>query len=133
MNISSISNIYVKHEYTFLLTVPPPRHLMQEYNDALNRARRLAKSCDLHVTGKAPPTSLVCVEDVLIYLRWMVFHQHSIKNTAAFLLVGLGNITIIFLFQGREKGGGGRGRKREREIEKEGEQEREESEREGSA
>lgn len=60
---------------------------MKEYNDVLNRARRLAVSHDLLLAEKAPPTSLVGEDDVLPYLRWKVFHERTIKDAAAFLLV----------------------------------------------
>ena len=60
---------------------------MVEYTDAVDRARRLSQSCDLVLGNKAPPTSLVELDDVLPYLRWRVFHQHTTKNTAAFLQV----------------------------------------------
>ena len=60
---------------------------MSEYNDAVNRAKRLSVSCDQLLAGKAPPIHVLCEEDILIYLRWLVYQLHCIKNTACFINV----------------------------------------------
>ena len=63
------------------------RHLLLEYNDTLNRSRRLSQAVDAVLAEKAPPTNIISVEDVTIYLRWLVFHHATTKCTAAFIQV----------------------------------------------
>ena len=63
------------------------KHLMMEYNDALNRAKRLSVSCDCLLADKASPTNLLEVDDVVIYIQWLVYHLHAVKYTSAFLMV----------------------------------------------
>ena len=63
------------------------RHLLLEYNDTLNRSRRLSQTVDAVLAEKAPPTNIISVEDVTIYLRWLVFHQATTKRTAGFIKV----------------------------------------------
>ena len=60
---------------------------MAEYTDAVDRARRLSQSCDLVLSDRTLPTSLVELDDVLPYLRWKVFQQHTTKYVATFLQV----------------------------------------------
>ena len=73
---------------------------MLEYNDALNRVHCLAVSQDLLLAEKAPPTSLVEEGDIVTYLRWRVYHQHTTKNMAAFLMV----CALYVVCGGREEG-----------------------------
>lgn len=63
------------------------RQLLLEYNDTLNRARRLSQAVDAVLAEKAPPTKIIRIDDVIIYLRWLVFHQATTKCTAAFMQV----------------------------------------------
>ena len=65
------------------------RLILSEYNDAVNRAKRLSLSCDHLLASKAPPIHLLGEDDVLIYLRWLVYQLHCIKNTACFINVWL--------------------------------------------
>ena len=60
---------------------------MQEYNHALNAARRLAAAHDLMLANKPPPANLILAEDVTVYIRWLVFNQHVLKNVTAFVTV----------------------------------------------
>ena len=63
--------------------------ILLEYNDAVNRAKRLSLSCDQILTGKAAPVHLLSDEDALIYLRWLVYQLHCIKNTSCFINVSV--------------------------------------------
>lgn len=69
---------------------PHPRHrsILQEYNDTLNRGRRLSQIVDSVLVGKTPPTTVIELDDVIVYLRWLVFRQATTKRTAAFIQVG---------------------------------------------
>ena len=74
------------------------RYLMLEYSDCLNRCKRLAKSCD-RVTAsydsqpaqKVWSSNLVMGEDVLIFLRWLVYHQHMTRRSTSFIAVRNGS------------------------------------------
>ena len=72
---------------SYLLPPNTHRHLLLEYNDTLNRSRRLSQAVDAVLAEKAPPTNIISVEDVTIYLRWLVFHHTTTKCTAAFIQV----------------------------------------------
>ncbi len=74
---------------------------MHEYNHTLERSRILSKSVDAVLAGKATttrdkttptrdkatPTSDVIEEDVLTYLRWLVYRQHVNKEVEGFIRV----------------------------------------------
>ncbi|KAJ8399407.1 hypothetical protein AAFF_G00411190 [Aldrovandia affinis] len=59
--------------------------LMGEYEDAIQRARRLAVSRENALTGRGNPINAVTQEDMVIYLQWLVCHLHSIKTIHGFL------------------------------------------------
>ncbi|XP_035285832.1 uncharacterized protein si:ch73-242m19.1 isoform X1 [Anguilla anguilla] len=59
--------------------------LIGEYEDAVQRARRLAVSREKALTGRGNPINAVTQEDVVIYLQWLVCHLHSIKTIHSFL------------------------------------------------
>ncbi|KAI1895743.1 hypothetical protein AGOR_G00109630 [Albula goreensis] len=59
--------------------------LMSEYEDAVQRARRLAVSREKALTSKGNPINAVTEEDVVIYLQWLVCHLHSVKTIHGFL------------------------------------------------
>lgn len=71
---------------------------MLEYNDCLNRCKRLSASCDLiaesderkagrQLSGGRRPTSLVEAEDVGVVLRWLVYHQGISRKASCFIAV----------------------------------------------
>ncbi|XP_071380611.1 putative uncharacterized protein C6orf183 [Centroberyx affinis] len=62
-------------------------YLMQEYEDAVQRARRLAVTREKILTGRGNAINLVTQDDVVIYLRWLVCHLHSVKTIHNFLRV----------------------------------------------
>ncbi|XP_041043277.1 uncharacterized protein LOC121277708 [Carcharodon carcharias] len=61
--------------------------IMKEYDDAVQRARRLsaARECLLTETGNA--SKFVTQEDVVIYLQWLVCHLHSLTTIHGYLRV----------------------------------------------
>nr|XP_028577507.1 uncharacterized protein LOC114593298 [Podarcis muralis] len=62
-------------------------HIMQEYNDAVQRATRLSSARENFLAGKENPTNLVTQEDLAIYTQWLVCHLHSLKTTHNYLQV----------------------------------------------
>ncbi|CAL1545735.1 unnamed protein product [Lymnaea stagnalis] len=62
--------------------------LLNEYNDCIQRSQRLATARETLMLEK-PESGVTCVnmEDLLIYLRWLVCHLHSIKKFNQFLKV----------------------------------------------
>ena len=79
---------------------------MQEYNHVLNTARRLALSHDLVLASKPPPGNLVTAEDLVVYIRWLVFYQHVTKNVTSFVAVsggggGGGSLVCAIRFSGQ--------------------------------
>ncbi len=77
----------------FLTTVY--RQLLCEYNHTLERCRVLSQAVDAVLADNAPPTGLgtatptrhVTEEDVVAYLRWLVYRQHVTKEPEAFIRV----------------------------------------------
>ena len=61
---------------------------MAEYNDCICRTQRLAAARENHLDGKLA-NSIVHVkqEDLLIYLRWLVCHLHSLKRFNQYMKV----------------------------------------------
>ncbi|XP_072499099.1 uncharacterized protein [Notamacropus eugenii] len=62
-------------------------HIMQEYNDAVQRAERLAAARENLLTGKNNPGHLVTQEDLVIYTKWLVCHLHSLRDIHSYLRV----------------------------------------------
>ncbi|XP_053237610.1 uncharacterized protein LOC128410420 isoform X11 [Podarcis raffonei] len=62
-------------------------HIMQEYNDAVQRAARLSSARENFLAGKENPTNLVTQEDLTIYTQWLVCHLHSLKTIHNYLQV----------------------------------------------
>lgn len=63
-------------------------YIMQEYDDAVQRAERLSAARDNFLTGKSNPPTLVTLEDLTIYTRWLVCHLHSLRTIHHYLQVG---------------------------------------------
>lgn len=61
--------------------------LVQEYEDAVQRARRLAVSRERLLTNSVGPNITLCQEDLVIYIQWLVTHLHSLKSIHSFLQV----------------------------------------------
>ncbi|XP_043398700.1 uncharacterized protein LOC102942958 isoform X1 [Chelonia mydas] len=62
-------------------------HIMQEYNDAVQRATRLSAARQNFLTGKKNPVNIVTQEDLVIYMQWLVCHLHSLKAIHSYLRV----------------------------------------------
>ncbi|XP_021248547.1 putative uncharacterized protein C6orf183 homolog [Numida meleagris] len=62
-------------------------HIMEEYNDAVQRAARLSAARENFLTGKKNPMNVVTQEDLMIYTQWLVCHLHSLKGIHRFLQV----------------------------------------------
>lgn len=60
---------------------------MEEYQDCLKRARRLAVACEATLAGSDSAMSVVTMEDLLIYTRWLICMLHSVKAIHAFIRV----------------------------------------------
>ncbi|XP_056624604.1 uncharacterized protein si:ch73-242m19.1 isoform X2 [Triplophysa dalaica] len=61
--------------------------LNSEFEDCVQRARRLAVSREKILTGAESPISAVTQDDVIIYLQWLICHLHSVKTIHSFLNV----------------------------------------------
>ncbi|XP_059257148.1 uncharacterized protein LOC132018346 [Mustela nigripes] len=60
-------------------------YIMQEYNDAVQRAERLSVARENFLMGKSNPSNLVTQEDLTIYTKWFVCHLHSLTTIHHFL------------------------------------------------
>ncbi|XP_051031282.1 uncharacterized protein LOC127215027 [Phodopus roborovskii] len=60
-------------------------YIMQEFNDAVQRAERLAVARENFLMGKSNPPNLVTPEDLAIYTRWLVCHLHSLRTIHHYL------------------------------------------------
>ncbi|CAH2252244.1 Hypothetical predicted protein [Pelobates cultripes] len=54
--------------------------IMLEYNDSLQRAQRLSVAREHMITGQKNSLYLVTMEDLVIYLQWLICHLHSVKH-----------------------------------------------------
>lgn len=62
-------------------------YIMQEFNDAVQRAERLSVARENFLMGKSNPPNLVTPEDLTIYTRWLVCHLHSLRPIHHYLQV----------------------------------------------
>ncbi|XP_075779234.1 putative uncharacterized protein C6orf183 [Pelodiscus sinensis] len=62
-------------------------HIMQEYNDAVQRAARQSVARHNFLAGKKNPVLTVTQEDLVIYMQWLVCHLHSLKAIHSYLRV----------------------------------------------
>ncbi|XP_032264158.1 uncharacterized protein LOC116634725 [Phoca vitulina] len=60
-------------------------YIMQEYNDAVQRAERLSVARENFLMGKNNPSNLVTQEDLTIYTKWFVCHLHSLRTIHHYL------------------------------------------------
>ena len=61
---------------------------MEEYQDCLQRARRLALASEATLSGSDSAMSAVTLDDLLIYTRWFICMLHSVKRINGFIRVG---------------------------------------------
>ena len=74
---------------------------MSEYQDALDRARRLAVAREAALVGAESAMNVVTLDDLLIYTRSLVCQLHSVKRIHAFLKV---KKPVIHFFQQKLRG-----------------------------
>ncbi|XP_013366254.1 PREDICTED: transmembrane protein FLJ37396 isoform X2 [Chinchilla lanigera] len=60
-------------------------YIMQEYNDAVQRAERLSAARENFLMGRNNPPNLVTQEDLTIYTKWLVCHLHSLRTVHHYL------------------------------------------------
>ncbi|XP_029452706.1 putative uncharacterized protein C6orf183 [Rhinatrema bivittatum] len=60
-------------------------YIMQEYKDAVQRAKRLSVAREDFLTDHRKAMNVVTQEDLVIYLQWFVCHLHSLKNIHNYL------------------------------------------------
>ncbi|XP_070834688.1 putative uncharacterized protein C6orf183 [Chaetodon trifascialis] len=84
---SCLSLEYTPDSLPPLLHQDQVSYLTSEYEDAVQRARRLSASREKILTGRGSPATLLTQDDVVIYLRWLVCHLHSVQTVHNFLRV----------------------------------------------
>ncbi|XP_041669131.1 putative uncharacterized protein C6orf183 [Cheilinus undulatus] len=62
-------------------------YLTSEYEDTIQRARRLSVSREKLLTNRGNTANLLTQEDIIIYLRWLICHLHSVHTVNDFLRV----------------------------------------------
>lgn len=60
---------------------------MAEYSDAVARAQRLSIVHESILIGRPPAHNSIEKDDLIIYLKWLVSHLHSVKKIHTFLKV----------------------------------------------
>ncbi|XP_056422256.1 uncharacterized protein LOC130362185 isoform X2 [Hyla sarda] len=74
----------MRREYTadnlpLLLHQEQVGYIMQEYADSVQRAQRLSIARERLLTGQKNSINLITQEDLIIYMRWLICHLHSVK------------------------------------------------------
>ena len=60
---------------------------MSEYNDCIARAQRLGVAREAHLAKSKTAAQAVQLDDLLIYLRFLVCHLHSVKRLHQYMKV----------------------------------------------
>ena len=60
---------------------------MKEYNDCLERAQRLSVARESYLLKSAGAVNAIKLEDVMIYLRWLVCQLHASKKFTQYMKV----------------------------------------------
>lgn len=60
-------------------------HILSEYNDCVQRAQRLSVARESYLCKTDLTLSVIELDDLLIYLRWLVCHLHSTKRFHQYL------------------------------------------------
>lgn len=77
---SSIESLYPL--YTSRLS-----QIVNEYNDCVDRAQRLSEAKESMMCGGDGGVMAVRMEDMLIYLRWLVCHLHSLRMAHQYIRI----------------------------------------------
>lgn len=75
---SSVESLFPQYQETI-------DNIMAEYNDCLQRATRLAQARESFFSGEDKGIMHVRLEDVIIYLRWLVSNLQANKTTSFYL------------------------------------------------
>ncbi|KAL4226305.1 hypothetical protein ACF0H5_014288 [Mactra antiquata] len=62
-------------------------HILSEYNDCVQRAHRLSVAREAYLSNQDYALSVIDIDDLLIYLRYLVCHLHSMKRFHQYLRV----------------------------------------------
>lgn len=76
-------HLYHSHGFFFLFF----SQILLEYNDCVQRAQRLGLAREAMLCNNESGQSVVKQDDLLIYLRWLVCHLHSLKRVNQYLKV----------------------------------------------
>nr|XP_044613213.1 uncharacterized protein LOC106829732 isoform X1 [Equus asinus] len=82
---SCLRREYTAENLPLILSQKQVAYIMQEYNDALQRAERLSVARENFLMGKNNPPNLVTQEDLTIYTKWLVCHLHSLEAVHHYL------------------------------------------------
>ncbi|XP_037698208.1 uncharacterized protein LOC119539130 isoform X3 [Choloepus didactylus] len=82
---SCLRREYTPENLPLLLLQKQVGYIIQEYNDAVQRAERLSVARENFLMGKPNPPNLVTQEDVTIYTKWLVCHLHSLRTIHHYL------------------------------------------------
>lgn len=82
-----MSHWKMHHRIRLVLSQDQVSYMTREYQDAVQRARRLSASREKMLTSRGNPVSLLTQDDVVIYLQWLVCHLHSVQPIHHFLRV----------------------------------------------
>ncbi|XP_034526659.1 putative uncharacterized protein C6orf183 [Ailuropoda melanoleuca] len=82
---SCLRREYTPENLPLLLLQKQVAYIMEEYNDALQRAERLSVARENFLMGKNNPSNLVTQEDLTIYTKWFVCHLHSLRTIHHYL------------------------------------------------
>lgn len=75
------------HHVRLVFSQDQVSYLTAEYEDAVQRARRLSASREKILTGRGNTANLLTEGDVVIYLHWLICHLHSVQTIHNFLRV----------------------------------------------
>lgn len=73
------------------------RQIVNEYNDCVDRAQRLSEAKESMLCGGDGGVMCVKMEDMLIFLRWLVCHLHSLRTVHHYLRVSCSQLVNYFL------------------------------------
>jgi len=70
---------------------------MEEYNDCVSRAQRLSVARESFLAGDTLSVASVRVDDLFIYLRWLVTHLTSVRLFHHYLKVAFAAVLLWFV------------------------------------
>lgn len=76
-----------QYRYMFINKNLVFRQIVTEYNDCVDRAERLSDAKESMLCGGDGGIMSVKLEDILIFLRWLVCHLHSLRMVHQYLRV----------------------------------------------